>query len=110
IQSGGVLMYDNPQASGQTTGFSFGAVTARYFKMVFHSAYDGGPHSAISEIYAVALDGSEGCTATGQNNQSIVFDAIPKQYTFSEDITLSASTNTDLPITYILNDGPATLN
>jgi len=110
LQSGGTLMYENPGASGQETGFSFGAVSARYFKLVFHSAYDGGLHSAISEIYAVALDGSEGCTATGQNNQIIAFDPIPKQYTYSDDITLNASTNTELPITYILDDGPATIN
>jgi len=109
IQSGGVLTYDNPEASGQTTSFDFGAVTARYFKLVFHSAYDGGPHSAISEIYAVAVDGSEGCTATGQNNQILTFDPIPKQYIFSDDITLEASTNTDLPITFSIDEGPATL-
>lgn len=110
VQSAGTLQYDNPAASGQETGFNFAPVTAKYFKLVFHSAYDNGPHSAISEIYAVAVDGSDGCTATGQNNQIISFDPIAKQYTDSEDLVLNASANTELPITYVLDSGPAILN
>lgn len=107
VQSGGELVYDNPDGSGAMTSFSFGAVTARYFKLEFSSAYGNGNHSVISEIYATALDGSEGCAATGQNNQLLSFEAISKKYTDDPDFELEASTNSGLPITFEVEAGPA---
>lgn len=110
VQSAGELSYDDPQAPGQITEFSFGAVKAQYFKIVTLSAYDEGVHSAIAEIYAHAIDGSPGCAATGQNNQIIEFTQIPKQYTFSPDFNLVAEVNTNLPISFIVESGPAEIN
>lgn len=110
VQAGGDLVYDNPEGSGALTSISFGAVNARYFKLEFSSAYGDGNHSVISEIYATALDGSEGCTATGQDNQLLTFVPIPKQYTDSEDVMLDAFTNTGLPISFSIEEGPATLD
>lgn len=109
-QAAGDLIYDDPEGSGALAAFNFGAVNARYFKLVFHSATDNSNHSVISEIYATALDGSEGCTATGQSNQILTFDQIPQQYTDSPDMELEASSNSGLPITFTVDEGPATLN
>ena len=110
VQAAGELVYDNPGGSGAFASITFSAVTARYFKLVFSSAWDNGNHAVISEIYAHAWDGSPGCEATGQNNQVISFDAIPKHYTDDADFELNATSNSGLPVTYTVEEGPAVVN
>lgn len=109
IQAAGDLNYSS-ELPGAYADFDFYPVTARYFKLIFNSAYDGGNHVAISEIIAFEVDGLPGCAPTGQDNQIITFETIPQQYTTNPDIELVASTNTGLPLIFEVNSGPASIN
>ncbi|MDO5656219.1 MAG: discoidin domain-containing protein [Flavobacteriaceae bacterium] len=109
VQSAGNFVYPLINATGQTAEISFGAITARYFKLVIHSNYDDNVHCAVSEIRAFQIDGT-GCTATGQNNQILVFDEIPQHYSTDEPFALQASSNTSQPIIFELISGPASVS
>ena len=109
IQSKGDFVYPNPAGSGQTSSISFGAVNARYFKLVVLSSYSDGNHTVIAEINATQISGA-GCQATGQNNQILLFPEISKKYTSDPPFQLEATTNTGLPITYTVESGPATVS
>jgi len=50
------------------------------------------------------------CGATGQNNQIISLNPVPKQSTVSTPITLTGTTTSGLPISYSIVSGPATIN
>lgn len=109
LQAAGDLMYPNVNGNGQTAEFSFGAVNARYFKLVFHSNYSNDNHIVISELYATRITG-DGCDATGQLNQILTMNEIPSHYSTDEPFTLEASSNTETPIQYEIVSGPATVN
>lgn len=109
IQAMGQFVYPNPNASAQTTEISFGAVNARYFKILTTSSWDGSVHTVISEIYATQISGA-GCEATGQNNQIIDFTEIPKKYTTDEPFEINATTSSGLAIEYSIVSGPATIS
>lgn len=106
-QSAGDFMYSDLNVAGAAAAIEFGAVEARYFKLVILSNYDNNPHIAIAEIQATQIDGSEGCTATGQNNQVINLDDIPKHYTEDADFALEGVANSGLPVFYEIIEGPA---
>ncbi len=108
-QSSGEFQYPNLNANGQTASLTFGAVNTRYIKIRMTSNYSNNQSVAISEVSATQLTGS-GCVATGQNNQSISFSSIPKKYTTDTPVTLSATSNTGLPIVYSIVSGPATVS
>lgn len=110
IQARGDFIYDNINRSGALTEIHFGAIKARYFKIIFNSSYSSGNHTVISELYATALDGTTGCEATGQDNQILTFEDIPRQYADNPDIELQATTNTGLPVTFTVDAGPATID
>lgn len=109
VQSVGDFSYPNINATGQTASISFGAVQARYFKIEILSNYNDDPHIAIAEIMATEISG-EGCEATGQNNQILTFDEVPKKYTTDEPFTLNAEVNTNLPIYFEIVSGPAAVS
>lgn len=106
VQSAGDFTYPNLNASGQTASISFGAVNARYFKLILFSNYSDDAHIAIAEIMATQISGS-GCDATGQNNQILSFDEIEKKYTTDEPFDLNAEVNTGFPIDFEIVSGPA---
>ncbi len=110
IQAMGEFMYDNVNAAGQEAGISFGAVDARYFKIVFNSNYSNNAHIAIAELYATEISGGSDCVATGQNNQVMTFDPIEKKYSTDPPFELVAEANTGLPVTFSVVSGPATVS
>lgn len=106
-QAAGVLIYPNPTSGvQQTAAIYFGAVNAQYIRLVFDSSYSG-IHVMCAELN-VFQDLS--CGATGQNNQIISLNPVPKQSTVSTPITLTGTTTSGLPITYSIVSGPATIN
>lgn len=108
MQAAGDLTYPDLGANGQTGEFSFGAIDARYFKIIFYSNYSNDPHIAISELKATQISG-EGCDATGQNNQILTFDEIPQHYATDAPFELSASSSSNTPIQFEIVEGPATV-
>lgn len=109
VQSAGQFIYPNLNANGQTASISFGAVNARYFKILSTSSWDGSVHTVISEINATQISGP-GCEPTGQNNQFIDFQEIPKKYTTDEPFELVATANSGLPVNFSIIEGPATIS
>ncbi|MCC7513582.1 MAG: discoidin domain-containing protein [Bacteroidia bacterium] len=106
-QAAGVLIYPNPNSGAQqTAAIYFGAVNAQYIRLVFDSSYSG-IHVMCAELN-VFQDLS--CGATGQNNQIISLNPVPKQSTVSTPITLTGTTTSGLPISYSIVSGPATIN
>lgn len=105
-QSVGVLQYPNLNAAAQLTEVYFGAVEAQYIRLVFLTPHDDNYYTVLSEINVYE---SIDCPATGQNNQLAKFNDIPKKYTNDEPFELIATTNSDLPITFEIIEGPATL-
>lgn len=109
LQAAGQFNYPNVNASGQTAAVSFGAVNARYFKILSTSSWDNSVHTVISEINATQISGP-GCGASGQNNQILSFQAIPKKYTTDEPFALLASSSSGLPLEFTIVEGSATIN
>lgn len=105
-QAIGDFSYPNIQAAAQRTYVYFGAVNAQYVRIRFLSSYDSNYYAVLSEIDVFE---DTGCPATGQANQLASFDPIPKKYTTDAPFTVSATTNTGLPITYEIVSGPATI-
>lgn len=110
VQSAGILEYPDLSANGQTAEITFGAVSARYFKLIFTSNYDDNVHIAISEINAFEISGGPECVATGQNNQVVFLEEIEKHYTTDAPFTINATSSTDNPIMYEIVSGPATVS
>lgn len=108
-QSAGTLQYTDLTGISQRAYVFFGAINAKYIKLVFLSNNENNAHIAISEIGVFQSTGS-GCGATGQNNQVITFPEISKKQTQSLPITLNATTNTSLSIVYSIVSGPATVS
>lgn len=108
-QSAGKLQYPNINGISQRAYSFFGAIDAKFVKFVFTSNNENNAHIAISEIGFFQYTGT-GCAATGQTNQIINFTAISKKHTQSAPITLNATSNSGLPITYSVVSGPATVS
>lgn len=108
-QSMGTFMYADPAGVSQRANVYFGAVDARYVRLVVHSNYGGTPHLMIAEFDVFEYAGP-GCGATGQNNQVVTIDAIAVQTTTSAPIQLSGTASSGLPLTYEVVSGPATVN
>jgi hypothetical protein len=107
--------WGTPEAAGTLTWassadlgkreFFFGAISARYVKIVYLSGTAGNNNIQTSEILIY-----ESATApTGQANQIMTFNDEADQFTTSSDFALSATTTSSLPITYTVVSGPATI-
>lgn len=108
-QSSGDLNYTNLNAVSQRGNVYFGAVNAQYVKLVMTSNYYNNQFVAISEFDIFQYVGA-GCNISGQNNQIVSISSIPKKETNSTTFTVNATTNSNLPITYNVVSGPASIN
>lgn len=109
IQVNEDFIYPDINASGSTAEIYFGAVYARFFKIVFNSNYSNDPHIVIAELYAYQLNGGDDCVPTGQNNQVLIFEPLGLHYNTDEPFELVAYTNTSLPVTFEVTSGSATV-
>jgi hypothetical protein len=107
-QSAGQLIYADPNAVSQRGTVHFGAVDARYLRLVAHSNYDGSPYVMLAEFDVTEYTGT-GCGATGQNNQIVTLDPIPDQATTASPIVLFGTASSGLPLTYNVLSGPASI-
>lgn len=105
LQNSGTFSYANNNDISIKQAY-FGSIDARHVKFVGLAGYDAQFFMAISEfkIYQDLV-----CAATGQNNQAITFNTIPKKYTTDVPFTLSSVVSTNLPLTYSIVSGPATI-
>lgn len=108
-QSMGTFMYADPAGVSQRANVYFGAVDARYVRLVVHSNYGGTPHLMVAEFDVFEYSGP-GCGATGQSNQVVTIGAIPAQTTTSAPIQLSGTASSGLPLAYEVVSGPASVN
>lgn len=85
----------------------FGAISARYVKVVYTSSQNGGNNN----IHTGDLVIYESTTAsTGQINQTLAFNSISDKYTTEAPFTLTAVVSTGLPMNYTVVSGPANVN
>ena len=109
VQDAGVFSYPNITGVSQLGSRFFGAVSAKKIKMVFNSNYNNDPHIVIAEL-EVYQETGVGCGATGQNNQQITITSIPKKETNSAPFSIQATSTSNLPLTYSIVSGPATIS
>ncbi|MBS1547518.1 MAG: discoidin domain-containing protein [Bacteroidetes bacterium] len=107
-QSAGNLTYADPNAPSQRGTIHFGAVDARYVRMVMLSNYDGSPYVMVAEFDVSEFTGT-GCGATGQDNQIVTISPIATQTTTASPITLSGTAGSGLPLAYSVVSGPASI-
>ncbi len=107
-QAAGDLTYADPAAPAQRGTVHFGAVDARYLRMVMLSNYGGTAFAMVAEFDVSEYTGS-GCGATGQLNQIATLSPIADQATNAPPIALSGTTSSNLPLTYNVVSGPATI-
>lgn len=104
-QSMGSLVYPAPNSSEQQYAQAFfGAVRGRYVRLVGLNALDNNNHVMCAEldVYADTV-----CAPTGQNNQVIYVDPIPRQLSTNPPITVHAHASSSLPLLYEVVSGPA---
>jgi len=85
--------------------FFFGAISAQYVKIVYLGGTAGNNNIQTSEI----LIYESPTIPTGQANQVLTFNSIPKHYTTDIPFTMSSIASSGLPITYSVISGPATV-
>lgn len=107
-QSTGQLNYADPDAGAQRGTVHFGAVNAQYVRMVMLSNYEGSAYAMVAEFDVSEYAGT-GCGATGQVNQLISIEPILTQSSTAGPITLNGTTNSGLPLTYMVVSGPASI-
>lgn len=108
MQSAGELTYADVNAGSQRGTIHFGAVDARYVRMVMTSNYQGDPYIMVAEFDVLEFVGT-GCEATGQANQIVSIDPIVDQSSTAAPIILNGSTSSGLPLTFSVVSGPATV-
>lgn len=82
----------------------FPQVAARYVRLRALSEVNGNPWASASEIGVLES------TCTNKLNQQITFASLPDKITSDAPFTLTASASSNLPVTYTLVSGSATLN
>jgi len=83
----------------------FGAVTARYVKVVYTSSLQSNNNIHTCDLFIY-----ESLTpATGQANQAISL-SIPNKSTVDAPFTVSGTATSNLPLTYSIVSGPATIS
>lgn len=109
VQSAGELHYADPGAGSQRGNTWFGAVEARYLRLLMTSNYPpDNPYIMLAEFDVYEYVG-EGCAATGQNNQVVSLTPIADQATTAPPITLSGTSTSGLPLSFSVVSGPATV-
>lgn len=108
VQSAGDFTYADLSAGAQRGSAYFGAVAARYVRLVVNSAYSSGPFLMVAELDLFEYSGS-GCFPTGQSNQIVSMDAIGDQSTTATPIALNGSASSGLPVTFSVVSGPASV-
>ncbi len=108
LQSAGDFTYADLNAGAQRGSAYFGAVDARYVRLVVNSSYSTGPYLMVAELNLFEYTGT-GCAPTGQSNQITSIDPIADQSTTAPDLTLNGSASSGLPVTYSVVSGPATV-
>ncbi|MBX2983439.1 MAG: discoidin domain-containing protein [Flavobacteriales bacterium] len=108
VQSAGDFTYADLNAGAQRGSAYFGAVAARYVRLVVSSAYSSGPYLMVAELDLFEYSGT-GCEPTGQSNQIVSVDAIGDQSTTAAPIALNGSASSGLPVTFSVVSGPASV-
>ena len=87
----------------------FGAIDARYLRLVGLSNYD--PSNDITRLLIAELEVyKDPCGATGQSNQHIIFSPLGKKLTTDPEFQLWATSSSGLPVSYEIVSGDATIN
>lgn len=94
---------DNNDVSVKT--IYFGAVTSQYVRVEYLSNTSNGENVHTAELVIFEEPGA----ATGQQNQTIAFEAIPKKTTDDPAFQLNAVASSGLAITYEIVSGPASV-
>lgn len=106
-QAQGVLSYPQPNSGDQQTAYIyFGAVRGRYIRLIGNSSVGGDKYVMLAEL-DVYCDTT--CTPSGQNNQIVYANEIPRQLSTNQPITISAFASSGFPLTYSIVSGPATI-
>lgn len=87
---------------------SFGAILARYVRLVALSNFDAGNTNRL--FLAEITIGQDTCGPTGQQNQLVSFPAMSKQQTNSGPLLLEASATSGLTVDFEIISGPATIS
>lgn len=104
-----VMVYNSIGSPSQRGTVFFGAVDAQYLKVVFNSNYDNNKYIVVSEFDVYEYTGT-GCTVSGQQNQTITLNTIPKKETNSPDFQITGLASSGLSLNYSIISGPATIN
>lgn len=108
VQSAGDFTYADLSDGAQRGSAYFGAVDARYVRLVVNSGYSGGPYLMVAELDLFEYAGS-GCVPTGQVNQITSIDPIADQSSTTPAFALSGSASSGLPVTFSVLSGPASI-
>lgn len=106
-QSAGILVYPQPNSGAQQTSeVYFGAVEGRYVRLVGLNSVAGDNYTMIAElnVYEDTV-----CTPTGMQNQVIYATPVERQLSTNPPFVVHAYTSSGLPLTYTVEDGPATI-
>jgi len=108
VQSAGDFTYANLSAGAQRGSAYFGAVDARFVRLVVSSSYSTGPYLMVAELDLFEYSGT-GCEPTGQSNQIVSMDAIGDQSTTAAPIALNGTASSGSPVTFSVVSGPASV-
>ncbi|MBK9420033.1 MAG: discoidin domain-containing protein [Flavobacteriales bacterium] len=108
VQSAGDFTYADLSAGAQRGSAYFGAVDARYVRLVVNSGYSGGPYLMVAELDLFEYTGP-GCTPSGQSNQITSIQAVADQSSTAPAFALNASASSGLPVSYSVVSGPASV-
>lgn len=105
IVKAGTISYANGNDNG-TKLLYFGSTPGQYVKLVATSGWNTSRYLAMAEFEAYRNT----CNSTGKTNQVIHWDAIGKQTTTDGPFPLDATISSNLPISYSVVSGPATIS
>ncbi|MEO5584631.1 MAG: discoidin domain-containing protein [Flavobacteriales bacterium] len=109
MQSAGNFTYADLSAGAQRGTAYFGAVDARYVRLVVSSGYSSGPYLMVAELDVFEFTGP-GCAPSGQSNQIVAIDAIGDQSSTTPAFALNGTASSGLPVTYTVVSGPASVS
>ncbi len=86
--------------------FFFGAISARYARIVFLSGTASNNNIQTSEIEIY----ESSSVPTGQVNQTLTFNNVANKYSTDAPFVVASNSSSGLPITYTVVSGPASVN